>query len=45
MICKQDDDSIMRNKHLKRIKKKNFDAKEIVPPAIDVPHSIAAISY
>jgi hypothetical protein len=39
----ENDDSIMRNKHLKIIK--NFDAKEIVPPAICVPHSIATVSH
>ena len=33
----------MRNKHLKE--SKSFDAKEIVPPAIGVPHGIAAVSH
>ena len=44
MICKQDDDSIMRNKHLK-IESKSFNAKESVPPAIDVLHGFAMISH
>ena len=44
MICKQDDDSIMRNKYLKT-ESKSFNAKKTVPPAIDVPHGFAAISH
>ena len=34
----------MRNKHLKK-ESKSFDAKEIVPPAIGVPHGIATVSH